>query len=215
MNFPATWDGSQTATGEISRHHDPTSARSLETAGYEERQRILILNPDYVTLRTDLMDEEKYTPRTKILALMIMFSVVIFLNVMVGGGAYKSPWGIRCGGVSFWTVNVIIIAVLLASAWAAQTYVVARHEIKELVRFDYVHGDIIWNAKSAVLYPLIFVSAGLFAGTLGKSLDFMLRSASRPCLPNSWVFDFDRYRRWCNHSAADVALWPPSSRGVG
>jgi uncharacterized membrane protein YfcA len=74
---------------------------------------------------------------------------------------------IRCGSVAFWTVHVIMIAFLISFAWAAQTYVVARHEVKELVRFDYVHGDIVWDARSAVIYPLIFVTAGLFAGTLG------------------------------------------------
>jgi hypothetical protein len=60
-----------------------------------------------------------------------------------------------------------MVVFLIASAWAAQTYVVARHEIKELVRFDYVHGDIKWDARSAIIYPAVFVTAGLFAGTLG------------------------------------------------
>jgi hypothetical protein len=45
--------------------------------------------------------------------------------------------------------------------------VVARHEIKELVRFDYVHGDIRWDSRSAITYPAVFVCAGLCAGTLG------------------------------------------------
>jgi uncharacterized membrane protein YfcA len=133
----------------------------------DEKERILILNPDYITLRSDLIEQEKFTPRTKIIALVLMFSILIFLNVMVGGGQYKSPWDIQCGSVAFYTVQCCMIAFLIASAWAAQTYVIARHEIKDLVRFDYVHGDIIWNAKSAVLYPLIFVSAGIFAGALG------------------------------------------------
>ncbi|KAL3939922.1 MAG: hypothetical protein SGARI_001189 [Bacillariaceae sp.] len=34
-----------------------------------ERQRILILNPDFVTLRSDLLEEEKVTPKSKIMAL--------------------------------------------------------------------------------------------------------------------------------------------------
>lgn len=133
----------------------------------EEKEEILILNPDYVTLRSELIEQEKFTPRSKIIALCIMFFVLTFLNVMVGGGAYKSPLNIDCGSTAFWVVHIIMIAFLVASAWAAQTYVVARHEIKELVRFDYVHGDIKWDARSAILYPTVFVTAGLFAGTLG------------------------------------------------
>lgn len=133
----------------------------------EERQEILILNPDFVTLRSDLIDQEKFTPRSKIIALVTMLAILIFLNVMVGGGAFKSPWDIRCGSTAFWTVHVIMTAYLVAAAWAAQTYVVARHEIKEMVRFDYVHGDIKWKGRSAIIYPVVFVTSGLFAGMLG------------------------------------------------
>jgi hypothetical protein len=39
---------------------------------------------------------------------------------MLGGGAFKSPWGIMCGSVAYWVVHVIMVAFLLASAWAAQ-----------------------------------------------------------------------------------------------
>ena len=133
----------------------------------EEKLKVLIQNPDFVTLRSNLEEEEKFTPSGKILAIVLMLTVLSFLNIMVGGGAYNSPWGIRCGGVSFWVVHVIMFAFLIAFAWAAQSYVVARHEIKEIVRFDYVHGDIKWDARSAIIYPGIFISAGLFAGTLG------------------------------------------------
>lgn len=133
----------------------------------EEKQRILIVNPDFVTLRSEVFHEEKFTPRSKIIALMCMFFVMIFLNIMVGGGAYKSPWDIDCGSVAFWVIQIIMIAFLIASAWAAQTYLVARHEIKEFVRFDYVHGDIKWDARSAIIYPAVFISAGLFAGMFG------------------------------------------------
>ncbi|GAX25508.1 hypothetical protein FisN_12Lh044 [Fistulifera solaris] len=135
----------------------------------EEKQQILIVNPDFVTLRTDLIEQEKFTPRGKIIAAFSIFSVVVTLNVLVGGGAFTSPLGIRCGSWPFWSVHFIIFLFLITSAWVAQTYVVGRHEIKKLVRFDYVHGDIQWDAGSAILYPAIFVMAGFFAGTLGIS----------------------------------------------
>jgi uncharacterized membrane protein YfcA len=161
----------------------------------EERQRILILNPDFVTLRSDLIEQEKVTPKNKIIALLGKFSVLIFLNITLGGGAFQSPWGIQCGSVAFWVVHVIMVAFLVSSAWAAQvsclktvaffssflvphfdgstmflniqTYLVNRHEIKEIVRFDYVHGDIKWEPRNAVIYPSFFMGAGLCAGMFG------------------------------------------------
>jgi len=135
--------------------------------GVHEKQCILILNPDFVTLRSDILEQEKVTPRAKILALTGKFSVLMFLNITLGGGAFKSPWGIECGGVAFWIVHIIMIAFLVSSAWAAQTYLVNRHELKELLRFDYVHGDIKWDHRKAILYPCFFMLAGLFAGMFG------------------------------------------------
>jgi hypothetical protein len=85
-----------------------------------ERQQILILNPDFVTLRSDLMEQEKVNPRSKILALVGKFSVLMFLNITLGGGAFRSPWGILCGSVAFWVVHIIMVAFLISSAWAAQ-----------------------------------------------------------------------------------------------
>jgi Sulfite exporter TauE/SafE len=131
-------------------------------------QEILILNPDYIALRSELLEQEKFAPRSKIVAVLGIVMVLAFLTIMVGGGPYfTSPWGIECASLSFWIVHIIMIAFLVASAWAAQTYVIARHEIKKLVRFDYVHGDIQWDTRSAITYPAVFVMAGLFAGTLG------------------------------------------------
>ena len=92
-----------------------------------ERQRILILNPDFVTLRTDLLEQEKVTPRSKVLVLVGKFSVLMFLNITLGGGAFKSPWGIECGGVAFWVVHIIMIAFLFSSAWAAQVSLPFNH----------------------------------------------------------------------------------------
>ncbi|KAG7337226.1 sulfite exporter TauE/SafE [Nitzschia inconspicua] len=132
-----------------------------------ERQRILILNPDFVTLRSDLLEEEKVTPRSKIMALCAKFSVLIFLNITLGGGAFRSPWGIECGGLSFWVVHVIMVAFLVSSAWAAQTYLINRHELKEIIRFDYVHGDIKWDPRTAIIYPFFFILAGTCAGMFG------------------------------------------------
>eukprot|EP00934_Nitzschia_sp_Nitz4_P003465 Nitzschia sp. Nitz4//scaffold58_size112336//4794//6639//NITZ4_004012-RA/size112336-augustus-gene-0.0-mRNA-1//1//CDS//3329554926//3455//frame0 len=143
------------------------SRSTIRRMDADERQRILILNPDFVTLRTDLMEQEKVTPGSKIMALLGKFSVLIFLNITLGGGAFRSPWGITCGSVAYWVVHVIMVAFLFSSAWAAQTYLINRHELKEIVRFDYVHGDIKWDPRNSVIYPFFFMVSGVFAGMFG------------------------------------------------
>jgi Sulfite exporter TauE/SafE len=127
--LPGMDPGSKTAASSYYMPPSPvrtTSIDSRSTAPISprmdvyERERILILNPDFVTLRSDLLEQEKVTPRSKVLVLVAKFSVLMFLNISLGGGAFPSPWGIECGGVAFWVVHVIMIAFLLSSAWAAQ-----------------------------------------------------------------------------------------------
>lgn len=125
-------EGTATETKTLSPSREPLSperTQSLESKTVspnpsrlddDERNRILILNPDFVTLRSDLLEQEKVTPRNKIIALLGKFSVLIFLNVTLGGGSFESPWGIRCGSMAFWIVHVIMVAFLISSAWAAQ-----------------------------------------------------------------------------------------------
>jgi len=144
INTLGTFDPAVTEPQEVKNAGSSRQSSSHNIIDGVEKEEILILNPDFVTLRSELMEQEKFTPRSKIIAVCLVMAVITFLNVMVGGGSYNSPWDIICGSVAFWVVHVIMIAFLIASAWAAQTYVVARHEIKELVRFDYVHGDIKW-----------------------------------------------------------------------
>lgn len=119
-------EGTASPRAPISPIRTLDSMLSLETKSTirpvteDEKQRILILNPDFVTLHSDLVEQEKVTPRSKVLALLGKFSVLMFLNILLGGGAYGSPFGIQCGGVSFWVIHVIMVAFLIASAWAAQ-----------------------------------------------------------------------------------------------
>jgi hypothetical protein len=107
-------------TSPMGRTQSLDSRSTLPRMDFDEKQRILILNPDFVTLRTDLLEQEKITPRSKVMALLAKFTVLIFLNITLGGGAFRSPWGIQCGSVAFWVVHVIMVAFLISSAWAAQ-----------------------------------------------------------------------------------------------
>jgi uncharacterized membrane protein len=54
-----------------------------------------------------ILEAEKNTPMEKVFLLVIMFVVVVFLNLIKGGGgAFHSPLGIVCGSTSYWMVTV-------------------------------------------------------------------------------------------------------------
>jgi uncharacterized membrane protein YfcA len=221
-----TIEGTPTSSGDqdILPTHAPIVIEQIQDDGTEQvndtlgstvRQEIMILNPDFVSLRSEMMQEEKVTPRNKIIILCSMFSVLIFLNVMVGGGTFSSPWGISCGGVAFWVVHVIMASFLVASAWAAQTYLMNRHEIKQLVCFDYVHGDIQWDERNAILYPLVFCAAGLFAGIFGIGggmicVPLLLTYGVHPMVAtatSSVMIFFTSFMSVSSYAVFDLILW--------
>lgn len=100
-------------------------------------------------------------------ALAVTFAVVLVVNLLKGGGAFKSPLGIRCGSPSFWTANGLILGWILVVSFFARSYLVHRCEDKERVGYPYVEGDIRWDSRATVVYPAVCTAAGFFAGMFG------------------------------------------------
>lgn len=146
-----------------------------------ERRSVNDLNVDeerddnaYVTMQDSteqelakIMEEEKEAPMGNITALVIMFVVVLFINVMKGGGAFPSPLGIKCGSKSFWAANVFMLAWIFTISLMARAYLVRRYEKKERCGYQYVEGDIKWDSRTTIIYPIICALAGFFAGMFG------------------------------------------------
>jgi hypothetical protein len=83
-------------------------------------------------------EEEKTAPMGNITLLVVMFVVVLFINIMKGGGAFPSPIGIKCGSPSFWTANLIMLAWILMISYMARTYLLNRYKLKASCGYRYV-----------------------------------------------------------------------------
>lgn len=46
-------------------------------------------------------------------------------------------------------------------------YLVDRYEIKQLVGYQYVEGDVLWTRRNTIRYPVLCTIAGLAAGLFG------------------------------------------------
>jgi len=114
-----------------------------------------------------ILEEDRHVPMGNVKVLMVTFVVIIFINIMKGGGAFPSPLGIRCGSPSFWVSNGMMLGWILLVSIFARMYLVRRHEIKERVGYPYVEGDIKWDSRATVVFPLICTAAGFFAGMFG------------------------------------------------
>ncbi len=78
-----------------------------------------------------ILEEEKKLPMGNITLLVIMFVVVLFINIMKGGGAFPSPLGIKCGSSSFWLANAIMLGWIILISLMARVYLLKRYIMKE------------------------------------------------------------------------------------
>jgi len=118
------------------------------------------------TLRK-IIEEERVVPMTNIMMLVALFVVVLFINIMKGGGAFQSPIGIECGSTSFWAANVFMLLWILLVSFRARSYLVQRYFVKEKVDYKYVEGDIEWDPQATLVFPSLCMMAGFFAGMFG------------------------------------------------
>ncbi len=108
-----------------------------------------------------ILEEDRHVPMGNVKVLVVTFVVILFINLMKGGGAFPSPLGIRCGSPSFWVSNGVMLGWILLVSIFARMYLVRRHEIKERVGYPYVEGDIKWDSRATVVYPLVCTAAGV------------------------------------------------------
>ena len=114
-----------------------------------------------------ILEKEKCIPFRKMCLIFLLFSVVVVLNILKGGGAEQSPVGIVCNSVSFWVIQGAVLLWVFLIAYLVRQCLLKRTKLKEEVNYPYVEGDIIWDTRATVVYPLICSIAGLFAGMFG------------------------------------------------
>ena len=114
-----------------------------------------------------ILDEERTTPMFNVNVLFCMFIVVLMINLLKGGGAFPSPIGITCGSGSFWVANSIILGWIVLISLYVRSYLVKRYEVKKSCGYQYQEGDIKWDGRATIVYPVICALAGFFAGMFG------------------------------------------------
>jgi uncharacterized membrane protein YfcA len=114
-----------------------------------------------------ILEEERVTPQGNIITLVAMFVVVLMINLMKGGGAFPSPIGIKCGSAAFWFANALMLGWIIVISLFVRAYLIRRWETKKRVGYKYVEGDIQWDPRATIVYPVVCCAAGFFAGMFG------------------------------------------------
>ena len=136
---------------------------------------IKIPKEDAESVKSSLMEEEAdQLPQNKVTYIVLMFLFVVAANIMKGGVAFESPLGVRCGSVIFWFFEFMTASWLITCTYLAGKYLLGRHAIKEAVGYDYVRGDIKWDVKTVLIYPIACCLAGMVSGMFGIAVSVMI-----------------------------------------
>ena len=164
----------RSTSADFSSSSDDDDEEDLEPAApstslLSPAERTADATTDYRTFDAELqaiLEEEKTPPLSKVAALACMFAVVLFINVLKGGGGF-SPLGIACGSFGFWAANLSMVVWICGFSVCVRNYLVRRYEVKARVNYLYVEGDIRWSPRNTLVYPSICALAGFFAGMFG------------------------------------------------
>jgi len=115
----------------------------------------------------EIQEDERSFPPRKVATLVLCFTSVAILNLMKGTKAHESPLGVVCGSVSYWFLNLAVIPITLLIAVFVRRDLLRTYHIKSQIGYEYTEGDVRWNNRSTVLYPVVCALAGLCAGLFG------------------------------------------------
>lgn len=103
----------------------------------------------------------------KIGALTLCFVGTCALTLLKGGGRMASPFGFECGSVGFWLLYFGAVPWVLAFAFGFRQLLVSEFEQKVQQGYSFAAGEVRWDSRTTVLYPLLCAIAGLLAGLFG------------------------------------------------
>lgn len=114
----------------------------------------------------DILETESKTPFWKVRMMFYVTGGMLTLTILKGGGNVN-PIGIVCGTWQYWVITLAALPWVLIISIIARNHLVYMWEKKKQCNFQYVEGDVEWNPRNTIVYPLICSIAGLCAGMFG------------------------------------------------
>jgi len=103
----------------------------------------------------------------KIGLLTLCFVGTSTMTILKGSGSDPSPLGIACGTLSYWVLYLSSIPWVACFAIYFRHRLVKEQELKNTAGHRFLPGEICWDAKTTVKFPLLCSLAGLMAGMFG------------------------------------------------
>jgi hypothetical protein len=112
-------------------------------------------------------EHSRQAPLFNVGVLATLFVVVVLMNLLKGGGAYRSPIGVECGSPAFWMLNLLILLWIAAVVAFVRRHLMRQHEAKVKSGHTFVDGDVVWDSRTTIAYPLLCSTAGFVSGLFG------------------------------------------------
>jgi hypothetical protein len=118
-----------------------------------------------ITAAIEERDQATLGPLMWAVAILIVISV---LSLMRGGKAgMTSVIGVEACSGSYWVITLLSFVVMIGATCYFASGLVERHQQCELVNYPAVEGDIIWDQRNCIMYPVLACAAGAMGGMLG------------------------------------------------
>ncbi|CAK9087357.1 Sulfite exporter TauE/SafE family protein 2 [Durusdinium trenchii] len=149
-------------------------SRTLRPVEFELSDRVALAQAsdvqDYIEFQSDselAHGARGSRLRCKIAALTLCFAGTCALTLLKGGGRMASPLGVECGSIGFWLLYFGAVPWVLAFALGFRQMLVSEFHQKLQQGYTFQPGEVRWDSRNTLLYPLLCAIAGLLAGLFG------------------------------------------------
>jgi len=134
----------------------------------EETEEYKTRKADNERLIRQYLQAESYSfPPFKLALLVFVWVGVNVLDLLRGGGSFHGPFDIYCGDAGYWVFTFLYIPFTVAVASYVACYLMYDTKKKTAIEYPWLKGDVKWNQRRSIAYPLICSTAGIFAGMFG------------------------------------------------
>jgi len=104
---------------------------------------------------------------SKFSILCICWVGVNLLDMFRGGGGWGGPFDVSCGSAGYWVLTFSFIPFTAGIAFIVARQLIREVQEKKDIGYPFQEGDVKWDSRKAVIYPLVCSTAGILAGMFG------------------------------------------------
>eukprot|EP00931_Biecheleriopsis_adriatica_P020952 TRINITY_DN13850_c0_g1_i5.p1 TRINITY_DN13850_c0_g1~~TRINITY_DN13850_c0_g1_i5.p1 ORF type:complete len:562 (-),score=104.99 TRINITY_DN13850_c0_g1_i5:52-1716(-) len=153
-------------------------SRTLRRAASSEQLELSVRPTEVLTDRAEYLelnsDSEAASGQAqssmlccKISTLTVCFVGTCVFTVLKGGGNFPSPMGFECGSYGFWVLYFGSAPWVLLFAVIFRYQLVSEYQRKVRQGYRFTQGEVQWDSKNTIIYPLLCAISGLLAGLFG------------------------------------------------